>query len=156
MCVLCPLSSKIYNEFNEKAPSHQMSEQKSNLGMWSNGRIKSFVWGWQSCKNLWCYQVNVDQNRNKVNWVNWVKKLKWTSLCLTSVWLQRFLYCLFSQLIDQLFALQKCWSVFLKGQDDILRCHVLSTTQKYLVYCHKEGKKQEILVDYQNSWLWIW
>ena len=83
------------------------------------------------------------------------KEAKMDMCFLTSVWRQLliFFYCLFSQLIHQQFALQKCRSVFLKGQDDVLRCHVLSTTQKYYVYCHKERKKQEILVDYQNSWL---
>lgn len=33
--------------------------------------------------------------------------------------------------------------VFPKAQDDILKCLVLSTTQRYLTYCHREGKKPE-------------
>ena len=28
-------------------------------------------------------------------------------------------------------------------QDDVLKCLVLSTTQKYSVYCHRGGKKAE-------------
>lgn len=40
---------------------------------------------------------------------------------------------------------EKCWSVFLKSQDDVLIFLVLSTTQRYLVHCQKGGKKPEHL-----------
>ena len=33
--------------------------------------------------------------------------------------------------------------MFPKAQDDILKCLILSTTQKYSVYCHRGGKKPE-------------
>lgn len=32
-------------------------------------------------------------------------------------------------------------SVFTKGKDDVLKCLVLFTVQRYLVYSHKGGKK---------------
>ena len=32
-------------------------------------------------------------------------------------------------------------SVFPKAQDDVLKCLVLSTTQRCLVYCHRGRKK---------------
>ena len=38
---------------------------------------------------------------------------------------------------------EKCGSVFPKVQDDILKCLVLSTTQRYSVYCHRGEKKLE-------------
>ena len=37
---------------------------------------------------------------------------------------------------------KKCQSVFPKAQDDVLKCLVLFTTQRYSVYFHR-GKKPE-------------
>ena len=38
---------------------------------------------------------------------------------------------------------EKRRSVFPKAQDDVLKCLVLSTTQRYSVYCHRGVKKPE-------------
>ena len=38
---------------------------------------------------------------------------------------------------------EKCGSVLPKAQDDVLKCLVLSTTQRYSVYCHRGEKKLE-------------
>ena len=38
---------------------------------------------------------------------------------------------------------KKCRPVFPKAQGDVLKCLVLSTTQRYSVYCHRGGKKAE-------------
>ena len=52
---------------------------------------------------------------------------------------------LFSLLINLLIILlkndEKCRSVFPKAQYDILKCLVLSTTQRYSGYCQRGGKK---------------
>lgn len=43
---------------------------------------------------------------------------------------------------------------WLKAQDDIPTCLVLSTTQSYPVYSHRGGKNHmiKVAVDYLNSW----
>lgn len=42
------------------------------------------------------------------------------------------------------------------AQDDVLKCLVLSPTQRYLFYSHRELKKPENIhireADYQNGW----
>ena len=38
---------------------------------------------------------------------------------------------------------EKCQSVFPKVQDGILKCFILSTIQRYSVYCHRGGRKPE-------------
>ena len=38
---------------------------------------------------------------------------------------------------------QKCRLVFPKAQEDVLKCLVLSTAQRYSVCCHRGGKKAE-------------
>ena len=35
---------------------------------------------------------------------------------------------------------ENCWFLFLHAQDDFLKCLVLSTTQRYSLYCHKGVK----------------
>ena len=37
----------------------------------------------------------------------------------------------------------KCGSMHLKTQYDVLKCLVLATAQRYSVYCHRGGKKPE-------------
>ena len=44
------------------------------------------------------------------------------------------------QLFNLLIIVDQC---FPKAQDDILKCLVLSTTQRYSVYCHRREKKLE-------------
>ena len=46
---------------------------------------------------------------------------------------------------------EKCGSVFPKAQDDVLKCLVLSTTQRYSVYCPR-GKKKLEQYSHLGSW----
>ena len=42
---------------------------------------------------------------------------------------------------------EKCWSVFPQAQDDYLKYIVLSTTQKYAVYCYRGARNKKLLLE---------